>query len=1026
MVSESGWGAIMKAPINPMTQVLGEDVVLESLIKGKVRSLIAVGGLSRAKVLQVTRAVEKETSKESGSGYYRQSKSGYGPNRPDAGGSTRGSGADWVLVKSNKDSSVIGGTRSSSIGPKTELPAHSDKRRGNPRDKGFTHLSHNELMERKRKGLCFKCGGAYHPMHQCPDRQLRVLITEDEDEEGQGGKLLAVEVDEDDEETEGEISVLSFQQLAQNTLKPQSIKLKGTIQGVPVLILIDSGATHNFISYPLVHKMNWEIEETPPMNIKLGDGSCSKTKGSCVNLGVSIEDIPFRLNAQLFELGVVDMVLGMEWLQTLGDMIVNWNKHTMSFWYHKQWVTLKGMEDQHGLMHSLQSIVCSKGMNCMKGGGSTQTLGVNQSRELENLLNRYAEVFQEPKGLPPKREKEHVITLKEGEGAVNVRPYRYPHHHKNEIERQVKEMVEAGIIRHSTSAFSSPVILVKKKDNSWRMCIDYRALNKATIPDKFPIPVIEELLDELHGSKFFSKLDLKSGYHQVRVKEEDIPKTAFRTHEGHYEFMVMPFGLMNAPSTFQSLMNEDWQTHIEHLELVLSTLKIHGLVANKKKCHFGQNSVEYLGHLISGDGVAVDPNKVMSVTSWPVPKNVKGVRGFLGLTGYYRKFIKDYGKIARPLTELTKKDAFTWNETTQRAFDILKEKLTTAPVLALPDFNKAFVIECDASGVGIGAILMQEGKPVAYFSKALGVRNLTKSAYEKELMAVVLAVQHWRPYLIGRRFVPKTWVNWIPWSEYWFNTSFHSATGQTPFEVVYGRVPPTITRWIQGETRVEAVQRELLDRDEAIRQLRQQLLRAQDRMKQQADKKRCERSFNIGEWVFVKLRAHRQQSVVSRIYAKLSARYYGPYPVVARIGAVAYQLKLPAGAKVHPIFHVSLLKKAIGNYNEETELPDLSDDSGELVDPESILADRYIQVNGEQVHQVLIQWKGQSADEATWEDSLLIKGQFPDVCFEDKASLNGGSIDRARANDEVPLVNSNEVGPRVFQVYSRRVKSVKS
>ncbi|GAU49450.1 hypothetical protein TSUD_137940 [Trifolium subterraneum] len=273
---------------------------------------------------------KKETSKENGSGYYRQSKSGYGPNRPDAGGSARGSGAYWVLVKSNKDSSVIGSTRSSSIGPKTDLPAHSDKRRGTPRDKGFTHLSHSELMERKRKGLCFKCGGAYHPMHQCPDFQLRVLITEDEDEEGQEGKLLIVEVDEDDEETEGEISVLSFQQLAQNTLKPQTIKLKGTIQGVPVLILIDSGATHNFISYPLVHKMNWEIEETPPMNIKLGDGSCSKTKGSCVNLGVSIEDIPFRLNAHLFELGVVDMVLGMEWLQTLGDMIVNWNK--LKFW----------------------------------------------------------------------------------------------------------------------------------------------------------------------------------------------------------------------------------------------------------------------------------------------------------------------------------------------------------------------------------------------------------------------------------------------------------------------------------------------------------------------------------------------------------------------------------------------------------------------------------------------------------------------------------------------------------------------
>lgn len=205
--------------------------------------------------------------------------------------------------------------------------------------------------------------------------------------------------------------------------------------------------------------------------------------------------------------------------------------------------------------------------------------------------------------------------------------------------------------------------------------------------------------------------------------------------------------------------SSNWETHLQQLREVLQILRQEKFVANRKKCTFGRESVEYLGHILSASGVAMDPAKVEKIVTWPVPKSVKGVRGFLGLTEYYRKFVKDYGKIARPLTELLKKEnktPFQWNEEAQKAFVTLQHTITTAPVLALPDFSQPFVIECDASGMGVGAVLMKGGRPLAYFSKGFAGKVLSQSAYEKELMALVLAVQHWRPYLLGGRFIIRT------------------------------------------------------------------------------------------------------------------------------------------------------------------------------------------------------------------------------------------------------------------------------
>ena len=281
-----------------------------------------------------------------------------------------------------------------------------------------------------------------------------------------------------------------------------------------------------------------------------------------------------------------------------------------------------------------------------------------------------------------------------------------------------------------------------------------------------------------NGTNYFTKLYLKSGYHQIRVHSDDIHKTAFHTHDGHYEFLVMPFDLTNAPTTFQSLMKDifrsalrkyvlvffndiliyskTWMEHLHHLKHVFDNLLLCKLFVNHAKCIFGHQEVDYLGHIISPHGVSTDPNKISSMQDWPEPRNVMALRGFLRLTGYYRKFVRDYGTIAAPLTKLLKKEGFKWIDDAKTAFQRLKIAMTQAPVLILLDFTKTFIVEAEASGGGLGAVIMQEAHPIAFYNKALFGRALGWSTYEKELMAIVHSVLKCLNYLVGRKFQIRT------------------------------------------------------------------------------------------------------------------------------------------------------------------------------------------------------------------------------------------------------------------------------
>ncbi|KAJ3680971.1 hypothetical protein LUZ60_015460 [Juncus effusus] len=333
------------------------------------------------------------------------------------------------------------------------------------------------------------------------------------------------------------------------------------------------------------------------------------------------------------------------------------------------------------------------------------------------IVREYAEVFAELSGLPPERDVQIGVTLVPGTGLISKAPYRMAPAELKELKIQLQELLDKGFIRPSVSPWGAPVLFVKKKDGTLRLCVDYREINKVTVKNRYPLPRIDDLFDQLRGATVFSKINLRTGYHQLRVRTGDVDKTAFHSRYGHYEFLVMPFGLTNAPSAFMDLMNRVLRPYLDTF-----------------------------------DGLKVDPEKVKAIVDWQWPKTVTEIRSFLSLAGYYHKFVEGFSRLALPLTQLTQKGVkFEWTDERECSFQELKGRLVSAPILTLPTEGLEFEVYCDASRQGLGSVLMQERRVIAYASRQLKTYERNYPTHDLELVAVVFALKIWRHYLYGEK-----------------------------------------------------------------------------------------------------------------------------------------------------------------------------------------------------------------------------------------------------------------------------------
>ncbi|WVZ80007.1 hypothetical protein U9M48_027525 [Paspalum notatum var. saurae] len=525
---------------------------------------------------------------------------------------------------------------------------------------------------RRAKGLCQRCAEKWSKDHRCPTTVQLDALQEVWD-------LFQLSEESPSEVYEEEmasdqlfltVSVAAVQGLESS----RTMRFQGMLQGQAILILVDSGSSHTFLSSKMADKVVGVSPLPVPIAVQVADGGRLPCGTHIKQAHWQLDECNFFTDMKILDLSYYDLIVGMDWLEAYSPMQVHWLQKWMIIPYQNASVLLQGLvpELPAGSVVEVAAITQEQ--------PDLSVMGLHP--ELVQLLESYVDVFDKPTGLPPSRSCDHAIPLVPGASPVRIRPYRYPPAVKDEIETQVVEMLKSGIIQHSQSAFSSPVLLVKKKDLSWRFCVDFRHLNAITIKTVYPMPIIEEFYGfwVVGGTSYISKAMNSTLAPYLR------------------KFVLVFFDDI----LIYSATRED---HLHHIRLVLELLQKDQWKVKLSKCTFATQQIAYLGHLISSQGVATDPSKISAVANWLTPTSVKELKSFLGLAGYYRRFVRHFDVIARPLNDLLKKGAlFVWTSQHDGAFQALKEALITAPVLALPNFSVPFCIETDAGGVGVGAI----------------------------------------------------------------------------------------------------------------------------------------------------------------------------------------------------------------------------------------------------------------------------------------------------------------------------------